>query len=100
MLIDLEGLVWADVEFEYALLEMRFHEHHDAVRIPGLDRARLQLYRLALHLSLVEGPLRLIETGFPDSDSMAGTAEDNLEQVLATTAERCRVMSTTARSSS
>jgi hypothetical protein len=85
VLIDLEGLMWADVEWEHAFLEMRFHEHYEALRIPDLDEERLQLYRLALHLSLVEGPLRLIDTGFPDVDFMAGIAEHNLGQVLLTT---------------
>jgi hypothetical protein len=85
VLIDLEGLMWADVEWEHAFLEMRFHEHCEALRLSGLDEARLQLYRLALHLSLVEGPLRLIDTGFPDVDLMAGIAEHNLGLVLSTT---------------
>lgn len=84
VLIDLEGLMWADVEWEHAFLEMRFHEHYEALRIPGLDEERLQLYRLALHLSLVEGPLRLIDTGFPDVGFMAGVAEHNLGRVLST----------------
>jgi aminoglycoside phosphotransferase (APT) family kinase protein len=85
VLIDLEGLMWADVEWEHAFLEMRFHEHYEALRIPDLDGERLQLYRLALHLSLVEGPLRLIDTGFPDVEFMAGIAEHNLGRVLSTT---------------
>lgn len=85
VLIDLEGSMWADVEWEHAFLEMRFHEHYEALRIPGLDEDRLQLYRLALHLSLVEGPLRLIDTGFPDADFMAGIAAHNLQRVLSTT---------------
>nr|WP_240895232.1 phosphotransferase [Kineococcus siccus] len=85
VLIDLEGVMWADVEWEHAFLEMRFHEHYEALRIPGLDEERLQLYRLALHLSLVEGPLRLIDTGFPGADVMAGIAEHHLGRVLSTT---------------
>lgn len=85
VLIDLEGLMWGDVEWDHAFLMMRFHEHYEALRIPGLDEERLQLYRLALHLSLVEGPLRLIDTGFPDVDSMARIAEHNLGRVLSTT---------------
>lgn len=83
VLIDLEGVMWADVEWEHAFLELRFHEHYEALRLPGLDEDRLRLYRLALHLSLVEGPLRLIETGFPDREFMAGIAEHNLRLVLA-----------------
>ena len=98
VLIDLEGLMWADVEWEHAFLEMRFHEHYEALRIPDLDEERLQLYRLALHLSLVEGPLRLIDTGFPDVEFMAGIAEHNLGRVLSTTAGRpCAVRASSRR---
>lgn len=82
VLKDLEGLMWADVEWEHAFLEMRFGEHYPALRVPGLDEERLQLYRLALHLSLVEGRLRLVRTGFPDADFMNGIAEHHLERVL------------------
>jgi hypothetical protein len=58
VLIDIEGLMWADAEWEHAFLELRFGDHYGALRAPGLDDSRLQLYRLSLHLSLVEGPLR------------------------------------------
>lgn len=87
VLIDLEGLMWADVEWEHAFLEMRFGEHYEVLRLPGLDEARMRLYRLGLHLSLVEGPLRLIETGFPDAAFMADIAEHHLDRVLRTTAD-------------
>ncbi|TDC37483.1 aminoglycoside phosphotransferase family protein [Micromonospora sp. 15K316] len=83
VLIDIEGLMWADVEWEHAFLELRFGQHYAVLRASGLDEARLQLYRLALCISLVEGPLRLLETGFPDADRMRKIAECNLARALA-----------------
>jgi hypothetical protein len=40
------------------------------VRLPDLDQARLRFYRLARHLSLVAGPLRLLDGDFPDREFM------------------------------
>ncbi|MGK5742177.1 phosphotransferase [Micromonospora sp. URMC 103] len=82
VLIDIEGLMWADAEWEHAFLELRFGSHYAALRAPDLDEARLRLYRLALSISLVEGPLRLLETGFPDGPAMRRIAEHNLARAL------------------
>ena len=48
-----------------------------------LDEARLRFYRLAPALSLVEGPLRLLDTDVPDRDWWREVAEGNLTRVLA-----------------
>jgi len=40
-------------------------------------------YELAMRLSLVAGPLRLLDGDFPDRDAMIGIAEHNLKQALA-----------------
>ncbi|WP_329256757.1 phosphotransferase [Streptomyces sp. NBC_01478] len=82
-LIDIEGLMYFDVEWEHVFLRLRFGRHYDALRTGNLDEARLRLYRLAMHLSLVAGPLRLLEVGdFDDPAFMRGIAEHNLGQVL------------------
>ena len=82
-LIDIEGLMYFDVEWEHVFLRLRFGRHYDALRTGHLDEARLRLYRLAMHLSLVAGPLRLLEVGdFDDPAFMRGIAEYNLGQVL------------------
>ncbi|WP_231972460.1 hypothetical protein [Nocardiopsis alborubida] len=47
--------------------------------------ARTALYDLALHLSLVAGPLRLLDGGFPDRALMLDIVERNLHLALATT---------------
>lgn len=81
-LIDIEGLLYFDVEQEHVFLRLRFGPHYDALRAPGLDEARLRLYRMAMHLGLVSGPLTLVEGDFPHPERMREIAEHNLHQAL------------------
>lgn len=83
VLIDIEGMMYADVEWEHVFLRIRFHEDYAALRRDGLDDARLDLYMLAMRLSLVAGPLRLLDGDFPDRAFMAGIAEYNRDEALA-----------------
>ncbi|MFI6814244.1 hypothetical protein ACIBG7_17655 [Nonomuraea sp. NPDC050328] len=83
VLIDIEGVVPFDVEWEHVFLRIRFGEHYPALAVPGLDERRLRFYRLAQHLSLVAGPLRLLDGDFPDRAFMAGIAEHHTGQALA-----------------
>lgn len=83
VLIDIEGLMFFDVEWEHAFLRLRFGEHYRWLRRSGLDEQRLTFYTLALRLSLVAGPLRLLDGDFPDRDFMMEIAEHNLQQALA-----------------
>lgn len=85
-LIDIEGLMYFDAEWEHVFLRIRFGPHYDALRprTRTLDPHRLDLYRLAMHLSLVAGPLRLLDVGdFHDPEFMRGIAEHHLRQALA-----------------
>ncbi|MEJ3656847.1 phosphotransferase [Actinomycetes bacterium KLBMP 9759] len=67
VLIDIEGLTFFDVEREHVFLRLRFGEElYRLLAVDGLDPARLRLYRLAMHVSLVAGPLLLLRGGFPD----------------------------------
>ncbi|MDH6220137.1 phosphotransferase family protein [Streptomyces pseudovenezuelae] len=81
-LIDIEGLMYFDLEWEHVFLRLRFGPHYDVLRTPDLDEDRLRLYRLAMHLSLVAGPLRLLDGDFPDAEFMRGIAQYNLGQAL------------------
>ncbi|MEV6545464.1 phosphotransferase [Streptomyces sp. NPDC051665] len=82
-LIDIEGLMYFDAEWEHVFLRLRFGHHYDPLRTEGLDEDRLRLYGLAMHLSLVAGPLRLLDVGdFHDPEFMRGIAEHNLQQAL------------------
>lgn len=56
VLIDIEGLMHFDAEWEHVFLRLRFHERHAALARPGLDPRRPDLYLLAMRLSLVAGP--------------------------------------------
>ncbi|SEL50152.1 phosphotransferase family protein [Streptacidiphilus jiangxiensis] len=83
VLIDIEGVMSFDVEWEHVFLRIRFRERYDALDRPGLDPDRLALYMLAMRLSLVAGPLRLLDGDFPDRAFMQEIAEYNLKQALA-----------------
>jgi hypothetical protein len=83
VLIDIEGLMYFDAEWEHVSLALRFGRQYRMLREPGLDSARLNLYRLAMHLSLVAGPLRLLDGDYPDREPMLSIAEYNTQQVLA-----------------
>jgi hypothetical protein len=81
-LIDIEGLMYFDVEWEHAFLRLRFREHYEALRVDGLDESRLRLYTLCLHLSLVAGPLQLLGGSHPEQDVFADIMRSNLSAVL------------------
>jgi hypothetical protein len=83
VLIDIEGLMYFDVEWEHAFLRLRFGDHYRWLRPAHLDEERLRLYSLAMHLSLVAGPLRLLDGDFPDREPMLAIIEHNLGKALA-----------------
>jgi hypothetical protein len=83
VLIDIEGLMFFDVEWEHAFLRLRFREHYHWLHHSDLDEQRLRFYTLAMRLSLVAGPLRLLDGDFPDRDFMMGIVEHNLQEALA-----------------
>ena len=84
VIIDIEGLMYFDVEHEHVFLALRFGEWYERLCDPGaeLDDDRLAFYRLAMHLSLVAGPLRLLDGDFPRPGPMRAIAESNLLRVL------------------
>ncbi|MFC7831080.1 hypothetical protein [Streptomyces sp. NPDC057375] len=82
VLIDIEGLMFFDVEWEHVVLQLRFGDQHSALSRPGLDPARLDLYMLAMRLSLVAGPLRLLDGNFPYRTVMQEIAEHNAKEAL------------------
>jgi hypothetical protein len=83
VMIDIEGLMYFDVEWEHVFLRLRYREDYRFLDRPGLDPARLRLYALAMHLSLVAGPLRLLDGDFPEREGMLQIVEHNLRRVLA-----------------
>ncbi|WP_341720963.1 phosphotransferase [Micromonospora sp. FIMYZ51] len=83
VMIDIEGLTYFDVEWEHAWLRMRFRDAYPLLRPVDLDPHRLELYRYAQVLSLIEGPLRIADTDFPNRQWMLDLAEWNTTKALA-----------------
>ncbi|MFG1779825.1 phosphotransferase family protein [Micromonospora sp. NPDC049051] len=83
VLVDVEGAMFLDVEWEHAFLELRFGDAYPALAVAGLDEDRMRLYRLATYLSLVAGPLRLLDGDFPDQAGMRAIVEHNVARTLA-----------------
>ncbi|GIJ46059.1 aminoglycoside phosphotransferase [Virgisporangium aliadipatigenens] len=82
VIIDFEHLLYFDVEWEHVFLRIRLHGDYERLAADGLDEDRLALYMLAQRLSLVAGPLRLLEGDFPDRAFMRGIVEHNLREAL------------------
>ncbi|SNY05906.1 Phosphotransferase enzyme family protein [Paractinoplanes atraurantiacus] len=82
VMIDIEGLTYFDVEWEHAFLQLRFGESYDRLKPVELDLDRLEFYRYAQVLALIEGPLRIAETDFPERDWMLQLAEWNIAKAL------------------
>lgn len=83
VIIDIEDLMYFDVEWEHAHMQIRLGgDWAEAVGVEGLDADRLALYLLTQHLSLTAGPLRLLDSDFPDREFMQGVAEWNLTRAL------------------
>jgi hypothetical protein len=83
VLIDIEDLKYFDVEWEHVFLRIRLHPDYQHVSVDGLDEDRLALYMLTQRLSLTAGPLRLLDSDFPDREFVQEIAEHNLNEALA-----------------
>jgi hypothetical protein len=81
-IIDIEGLMFLDIEWEHAFLRFRFGKHYRHLRVNDLDESRLAFYTLCLHLSLCSGPLRLLQGDYPDREEMLEIAEWNVSKAL------------------
>ncbi len=83
VMIDIEGVTYFDVEWEHAFLQLRFGSAYESLRPVALDPARLEFYRFAQVIGLIEGPLRIAGTDFPDRRWMLDLAELNIGKALA-----------------
>ncbi|MFC9502029.1 phosphotransferase family protein [Streptomyces sp. NPDC057002] len=84
VVIDIENLLYFDVEWEHVFLRLRHTDsQYQQLAVDGLDEDRLALYKLTQHLSLTAGPLRLLDGDFPDREFMQGIAEHHLNEALA-----------------
>jgi hypothetical protein len=84
VIIDIEDLMYFDVEWEHAHMQVRLgRDWATTVGVDDLDQDRLALYMLAQRLFLVAGPLRLLDGDFPDRAFMRSIIEHNLNEALA-----------------
>ncbi|WP_345534953.1 phosphotransferase family protein [Phytohabitans rumicis] len=83
VLIDVEDLMYFDVEWEHVFLRIRLGSDYPRLAVNDLDEDRLALYMLAQRLSLTAGPLRLLDGDFPNRAFMQDVAEHNLNEALA-----------------
>jgi hypothetical protein len=84
VIIDIEDLMYFDVEWEHAHMQVRLgRDWATTVGVDDLDEDRLALYMLAQRLFLVAGPMRLLDGDFPDRAFMRGIIEHNLNAALA-----------------
>ncbi|MBL7254801.1 phosphotransferase family protein [Paractinoplanes lichenicola] len=83
VMIDIEGVTYFDVEWEHAFLQLRFGAAYGELGPVALDPARLEFYRFAQVIGLIEGPLRIADTDFPDRQWMLDLAEYNIQKAIA-----------------
>jgi hypothetical protein len=81
-LIDIENLMYFDVEWEHVFLRLRLHPDYQFLAADGLDEDRLALYMLTQRLSLTAGPLRILDSDYPDRDFMLDIADHNATEAL------------------
>jgi hypothetical protein len=67
VLIDIEGVAYFDIEWEHVFIRMRFGSHYEPLSRDGLDPDRMRLFQLAMHISLVAGPLRIASGDHPQA---------------------------------
>ncbi|MEU8985868.1 phosphotransferase [Streptomyces sp. NPDC048558] len=72
VLIDIDGLMFFDVEWEHVFLQLRFGDRYPALSRPGLDPARLDLFILAMRRPSATGA----ELACDGADHVADTDHD------------------------
>ena len=83
VLIDIEDLMYFDVEWEHVFLRIGpAGAEYSALAVAGLDEDRIAFYLLTQRLSLVAGPLRLLEGDFPNRAFMRSIIENNLAEMM------------------
>lgn len=84
VIIDIEDLMYFDVEWEHVHMQVRLgRDWARTVGVDDLDAARIALYMLSQRLFLVAGPMRLLDGDFPDRAFMHSIVEHNLNEALA-----------------
>ena len=86
-LIDLDGALYFDPEYEHSFLEFRFANYGRYFANSRLDPVRMAFYKLNHHLSYTAGAHRLLQRGYPDAEEVKGIMDYNRDQALRMLAE-------------
>jgi len=82
-LIDIEGLLYADIELEHAYLNFRFDKGYSYLKRQGLDHDRLIFYKLYLHLSYLYGHLKILnDFDYQGEKSIENIIKYNAQEAL------------------
>ncbi len=64
--VDIEGIHFADLEFEHTFLQLIYAADYRTLARPDLDPARMAFYKFAMHVSLVYAGSCFMARGFHD----------------------------------
>ncbi|WMT40946.1 hypothetical protein RE628_28400 [Paenibacillus sp. D2_2] len=67
-LIDIEGALFFDPEYEHSFMEFRFDNYRRYLKNTQLDPHRMAFYKLYHHISYSAGPHRLLQREYPDAE--------------------------------
>jgi hypothetical protein len=81
-LIDIEGTMFFDVEFEHSFLQFRFGDCYAYLINKDLDPDRLLFYKLCHHISCTCGGLKLLQRDFPNKALAQEIFESNCNRAL------------------
>jgi hypothetical protein len=81
-LIDIEGSMYYDVEYEHSFLAFRFGDAYSYLNNARLDRSRMLFYKLYHHISCTSGGLKLLHRGFPNRGLAEMIVEHNYKSSL------------------
>lgn len=81
-MIDIEGAMFYDIEYEHSFLELRFGEHYRYLKNENLDRNRMLFYKLYHHISCTAGGLKLLHRGHPNKKLAKEIADYNYRSAL------------------
>ncbi len=81
-IIDIEGAMFFDIEYEHSFLQFRFDNYTHYLARADLDEDRMRFYKLCHHLSCASGGLKLMQRGFPNQELAKVIFQSNVERSL------------------
>ncbi|MCR8844286.1 phosphotransferase [Paenibacillus sp. SC116] len=82
-LIDIDGAMFFDIEFEHSFMAFRFDKLYPYFKNNALDRNRMLFYKMHHHISYAAGGLKLLHRNFPDRQLAESIVSFNSQCVLA-----------------